>query len=240
MRRLQDKIAVIVGASQGIGRAIALAFAAEGARVVVAARRRDALQRVVDQIAAEGGEAELIKADVTDEVSVSLLFDEVSRRHPRLDVLVNNAGIGSPRQLVADTPTAQLDHVIDINLRGTFYCCRAGFRLMRARGGGTIINVSSLAGTRAWAGAGAYCASKYGVVGLTRALAHEGRTCGIRVSALCPGGVAPPESDGPRREGYDELIEPGDVAQAAVFLAALGPKATIHQLVLDQLGGSDW
>ena len=206
MSLLQGKVAVITGGTKGVGRAIALSFAAEGARVVVAARTCGALERTVDEVLSRGGEAAAIRVDVTDEVSVSMLFDEIGRRYPRLDVLVNSVGFGGQRCVIAEMSTELLDKIIDINLRGTFNCCRVGFRLMQARGGGTIINISSLAGIRAWSGAGAYCAAKHAVIGLTRALAHEGRAHGIRASALCPGGVLPIEADRTEREelqGFD-------------------------------------
>ena len=132
------------------------------------------------------------------------------------------------------------DEVLNVNLRGTFFCCRAGFKQMQKRGGGIIINMSSVAGVQAWAGTAAYSASKHGVMALTHALADEGQPYGIKVSAICPAGVADELVDKSREEILQsKKIDPFDVAETAVFLATLGPHAIIRQIVIDRVG-ADW
>jgi 3-oxoacyl-[acyl-carrier protein] reductase len=239
MKRLEGKVAVVTGSSSGIGKAIALKFAEEGARVVVAARRKKLCDQTAKQITDRGGEAIVIQTDVTDEAQVDRLVAETIKRFGRLDILVNNAGIGGGGR-IAETSTKTFDEVINTNLRGTFLCCRAGFRQMKKNGGGTIINMSSVAGLQAWAGTGAYSASKHGIMALTKSLAEEGRPHMIKVSAICPGGVADDLVDAsPKEIERSEKISPFDVAETAVYLATLGTHTVVHQIVLDRLG-ADW
>src|SRR5881296_1252535 len=153
MKRLAGKIAIVTGSSSGIGKAIALMFGKEGASVVVAARRKELCEKTAAQIRKNGGEAMAIPTDVTDESQVERLITETVKRYGRLDILVNNAGIGGGGR-IAETSTKTFDEVMNTNLRGTFFCCRAGFRQMKENGGGTIINMSSVAGVQAWAGTG--------------------------------------------------------------------------------------
>jgi 3-oxoacyl-[acyl-carrier protein] reductase len=176
---------------------------------------------------------------VADEAQVERLIAETVKRFGRLDILINNAGIGGGGR-IADTSTETFDQVINTNLRGTFFCCRAGFRQMQKAGGGTIINMSSVAGVQAWAGTGIYSASKHGIMALTKALADEGRPHKIKVSAICPGGVADELVDAsPKEIERSEKISPFDIAETAVYLATLGPHAVVHQVIVDRLG-ADW
>ena len=239
MQRLKNKVAIVTGSSSGIGKAIALRFGGEGARVVVTARRITLCEQTVENITTRGGEAWAVQTDVTDEQQVDRLVVETVNRYGRLDVLVNNAGIGGGGRLV-DTTTKVFDEVMNVNLRGTFFCCRAGFKQMKQQGGGTIINMSSVAGLQAWTGTGTYSASKHGVMALTRSLADEGRPYHIKVSAICPGAVADELVDAsPDAIIRSEKIDPYDVAEAALFLATLGRYAVVHQVVIDRLG-ADW
>ncbi len=239
MSRLKGKIAVVTGSSSGIGKAIALRFAQEGATVVVAARRFHKCEETVAQIESAGGKAFALQTDIADESQVEQLMAETIRRYERLDVLVNNAGIFGGRRL-AETSTDEFDEVMRTNVRGTFLCCRAGFSQMKQQGGGTIINMSSVAGVQAWSGTGTYSASKHAIMALTKSLADEGRAYRIKVSALCPGGVADELVDAaPEARAVSEKIDPFDIAEAALYLACLGPQAVVHQLVVDRLG-ADW
>lgn len=239
MKRLMDKVGIVTGSSSGIGKAIALRFGLEGAKVVVAARRFYLCEQTVAQIREGGGEAIAFQTDVSDENQVDQLIAEAVRRYGRLDILVNNAGTFGGRHL-AQTTTQAFDEVLNVNLRGTFFCCRAGFKQMQKSGGGTIINMSSVAGLQAWAGTAAYSASKYGVMALTHALADEGQPYGIKVSAICPAGVADELVDKSREEILQsKKIDPFDVAETAVFLAMLGPHAIVRQIVIDRVG-ADW
>src|SRR5262245_5722146 len=223
MKRLSGKTAIVTGSSSGIGKAIALTFAREGARVVVAARRQSLCEQVVTQVRQRGGEATSIPTDVTNELQVERLISETVREFGRLDILVNNAGIGGGGR-IADATTKAFDEVMFTNLRGTFLCARAGFREMHKSNGGIIINMSSVAGVQAWAGTGIYSASKHGIMALTKAMADEGRRHQIKVCAICPGGVADELVDAPSEEiERSGAISPFDVAETAVYLCTLGP-----------------
>lgn len=240
MGRLAGKVAIVTGGSSGIGKAIALRYGAEGAMVVVTARRLTLCEQTVGQIKVRGGEAWAIQTDVSDEQQVERLIAETVKRYRRLDVLVNNAGIIAGGRRLAETSTKDFDAVMSVNLRGTFFCCRAGFTQMKLQGGGTIINMSSVAGVQAWAGTGTYSASKHGIMALTKTLADEGRTHNIKVTAICPGGVADELVDAtPEEILRSEKIDPFDVAEAAVYLATLGKHTVVHQIVVDRLG-ADW
>jgi len=240
MGRLTGKVAIVTGSSSGIGKAIALRFGTEGAKVVVTARRLALCEQTVEQIKVSGGEAWSIQTDVADEQQVERLIAETVKRYGRLDVLVNNAGIVAGGRRLAETSTKDFDAVMNVNLRGTFFCCRAGFKQMKQQGGGTIINMSSVAGVQAWAGTGTYSASKHGIMALTKTLADEGRPHHIKVTAICPGGVADELVDAsPEEILRSEKIDPFDVAEAAVYLATLGRHTVVHQIVIDRLG-ADW
>jgi 3-oxoacyl-[acyl-carrier protein] reductase len=239
MSRLLNKVAIVTGSSSGIGKAIALRFGEEGAKVVVAARRKALCEQTAKQICQKGGEAFVVQADVSHENHVELLFDKAVQQYGRVDIAVNNAGIFGGRR-IAETTTKAFDEVMNVNLRGTFFCCRAAFRQMKKQGGGIIINMSSVAGVQAWSGTGTYSASKHGVMALTRALADEGKPYNIRVSAICPGGVADELVDATEEEILrSEKISPFDIAETAVYLATLGRFAVVHQIVVDRLG-ADW
>ena len=239
MHRLKNKVAIVTGSSSGIGKAIALRFGAEGANVVVTARRMALCEQTVAQISKAGGTAWAIQTDVADERQVERLIEETVKRFGRLDVLVNNAGVIASGRL-AETTTSAFDEVMNVNLRGTFLCCRAGFKQMKEQGGGLIINMSSVAGVQAWAGTGTYSASKHGIMALTKSLADEGRPHHVKVSAICPGGVADKLVDAsPEEILRSEMIDPFDVAETALYLATLGKYSVVHQVVIDRLG-ADW
>jgi 3-oxoacyl-[acyl-carrier protein] reductase len=239
MKRHDGKVAVITGASSGIGKAIAVAFAAEGARVMIAARRHKLLDQLAARIEKAGGEAHATVADVDEEADVERLFAEAVRRWRRVDIAVNNAGIiGGGR--IASTKTADFDAVIRTNLRGTFLCSRAAVQHMKKQNAGLIINMSSIAGVQGWAGTGAYSASKFGIMGLTKSLADEARAHGIRVTALCPGAVADELVDAPAADILASgKISPFDVAETCIFLATLSPNTVIPEIILNRIG-ADW
>lgn len=239
MRRLRGKVAIVTGSSSGIGKAIALRFGDEGASVVVAARSAERCEETARAIRQKGGDARVIQTDITDEEQVNALFERTVQECGRVDVAVHNARIfGGSR--IAETPTKAFDEVIRVNLRGTFLCCRAAFTQMKDQGGGMIINVSSVAGVQAWAGTGSYSASKHGVMALTKALADEGRPFHIKVSAICPGGVAEDLVDASESDiVQSEKISPFDIAETAVYLCSLGRFAVVHEVVVNRLG-ADW
>lgn len=239
MMRLAGKVAIVTGSSSGIGKAIALRFGEEGAKVVVAARRMALCEQTAKEICRKGGDAFVVQADVSHETQVETLYDKAIQQYGRVDIAVNNAGMFGGRR-IAETTTKAFDEVLNVNLRGTFFSCRAAFKHMKAQGGGIIINISSVAGVQAWSGTGIYSASKHGVMALTKALADEGRSFNIKVSAICPGGVADELVDAtPEEILRSEKISPFDIAETAVYLCTLGKFAVVQEVIVNRLG-ADW
>jgi len=229
---LTTQIAVVTGAGRGIGRAICLSLAQAGARVVASARTLAEIQAVADEITAAGGQAHAVPLDVADEASGRALFATVGERWGRLDILVNNAGVGR-YGAVADFPLDDLDHLIRVNLRGTFLCCQEAMRMMVPAGRGAIINISSVVGFKGYPRQAAYTATKHAVMGLTKSLAVEAQANGIRVSAVLPGGV---DTDLVRQARPDLdpaiLLQPEDVAQTVLFLLSLSDRAAVDQVYI--------
>ena len=238
--RLAGKVAVITGASQGLGRAIALLCAAEGARVALAARSEERLAEVAGLIEAAGGRALAVPTDLRERPEVERLAEAVTGELGPADVLVNNAGVGGPTSVLWETDPDEWEQTLRVNLTGTFLCCRAFLPAMVARGSGSVIVIGSMTGKRPLMGRTPYAASKLGLVGLVRTLAWEAGRHGIRVNLISPGPV-----DGERldrvlaaqaevkaislEEAREEFasgsplrrfVAADDVAEAVVFLAS--------------------
>jgi NAD(P)-dependent dehydrogenase (short-subunit alcohol dehydrogenase family) len=185
--RLDDRVALITGGSKGLGKEIALGLAEAGATTVLCSRHLDECERVAESIAERSGRTSIgIAADVTEEDQVEGMFGQIVDRFGRLDVLVNSAGI-NVRHPVEQFPPDAFRQVIDVNLTGTWLCCRAAASVMKKQGSGSVINISSVLGHVGLEERTAYCASKAAVVGMTKTLALEWAPSGVRCNALCPG-----------------------------------------------------
>jgi NAD(P)-dependent dehydrogenase (short-subunit alcohol dehydrogenase family) len=229
---LDGKTAIVTGASSGIGRAIARLFAAEGARVVVAARRRELLAGLVQEVEAAGGTACALAGDVSDESFARALVDEATSRYGGLDIAVNNAGVLGPMAPTPDVTREAWDQTMAINLTSAFLAAKHQIPAMLARGAGSLIFVSSFVGyTAAMPGAATYAASKAGQIGLMKALAVEYGPRKIRVNALLPGGTQTAAADTMANteemkafvrnmHALKRIAEPDEQARAALFLAS--------------------
>ncbi len=220
MSRLAGQTALVTGAGRGIGRAIALALAREGARVVLAARTEAQLHAVAGEIEAAGGRFSAQRCDVSSAAEVDALLG----RSGPVDVVVNNAGVVDRTEL-RDLEEAAWDRVLDVNLKGAFLCARAALRGengMIARRSGRIVNITSISATLGTPRLTAYCASKWGLLGLTKALAEELRDAGVFVAAVLPGSVDTEMLVG---SGFEPDMTADDVARVVTFLATDAPFA---------------
>ncbi|HEY7243959.1 MAG TPA: SDR family NAD(P)-dependent oxidoreductase [Xanthobacteraceae bacterium] len=187
--RFDGRTAIVTGASRGLGRRIALDFAAAGANVVLTARDRDALSRVAAEAAQEGAKPIIVQADVTHAGECDRLVSEALEAFGRLDILVNNAGIAGPTKMVVDLEPSEWEEVLRTNLTAPYLCIRAAAKPMMRAKSGAIVNIGSAVGKRPLARRAPYAASKMGLIGLTRTLALELGPCGIRVNAINPGPI---------------------------------------------------
>ncbi len=203
MARLAGKIAVITGGNSGIGEATAKLFAREGATVVITARRERELQRVADEISAEGGACVYIPGDVTITADVDNVMEKTVELFGRIDILVNNAGIGDCHKPTIKMDDDFWDRVQDVDLKGVMRCCRAALRYMVPANKGSIVNIASIGGVYCCAGA-AYSAAKAGVLSLTKNLAIQYYGTGIRINSVSPGSTETPLFSPEKFEGVDE------------------------------------
>ena len=186
--RLKDKVVIVTGSAQGIGEATARCFAREGAKLMVCDIQGDRIQEVAGRIEEDGGEAISLRVDVGKREDVQALMEVTRERYGRLDVLVNNAGVGLTKA-VDEVDTEDYDRVMDTNLRGMYLGCSLGVPLMKESGGGSIINIASVHGVEGCKGNTVYAASKGGIIGCTRALAADLAAAKIRVNAISPGAI---------------------------------------------------
>ena len=207
---LAEKVAVITGGGRGIGRAIALKFAGEGAAVVVAARTKSEIEEVAEEIRQSGGPAAAVSADVADEKDCERLVREAASRFGSVDVLVNNAGEYGPVKPVEEIIPAEWDRVIAVHLRGAYLLTRLVLPGMYARGSGVILNISSLSAKSAFGWGSPYASAKAGMLGLTRVVAAEAARKGVRVNAICPGPVTETKMS---RELGETLAERLDISK---------------------------
>jgi NAD(P)-dependent dehydrogenase (short-subunit alcohol dehydrogenase family) len=197
---MAGKTALVTGASSGIGRSVAVTMAAAGARVVLVARRRPLLEEVAAEIVEAGGHAFVVPADVANQTAVSDCFARAVEETGRIDVVVNNAGVLVPGP-VSDLAAADFERMLQVNLVGALFVMQEAVRHLRRSGGGSIVNVASLAGRRGVSPLGGYCATKFGLIGLTEALRMEVRGEGIHVGLVLPGFVDTAMVDGAVHDG---------------------------------------
>ena len=227
-------VALVTGAGSGVGRAAALALAREGYTLVLAGRRRDALEQTAAQIV---GDALVVPTDVADPASVAALFEAIAERVGRLDLLFNNAGIGAPAVPIEDLPFEDWKRVVDVNLNGAFLCAQAAIRMMRAQtpSGGRIINNGSIAAHSPRPNGAPYTATKHALTGLTKQIALDGRASGITCGQIDIGNAAT-EMAAPMAQGIrqpdgtirvEATMDVEHVARAIVYMASLPPEANV-------------
>lgn len=231
--KLDGKVALVTGASAGIGAACARALAGEGARVVLTARRRERLETLAEEIRALGSDAAIVAGDAREEDTAREAVRAAQETFGRLDVLINNAGVGNYKNLV-DTSADEYDALMDSNVRSTFLFTRHAVPVMREQKSGTILMLSSMAGVYGFAGEAVYCATKFAQVGFAQALDKELRPDGIKVGAICPGGVKTEFALGLGRTeqsvAQSGMLEPEDVAGAVLLACTQSPGSRIIEI----------
>ncbi len=237
--KLAGKVAIVTGGSRGIGRATCLAFAREGAKVVVVGRNESSCEKVAAQIAADGGDAIAVRADVSSEADVAAMVSKATQRFGRIDILVNSAGVNLMYKTVAELTLDEWNRVIATNLTGTFLCCRAVIPVMTTQRYGRIINISSIGGRRGAAGRTPYRPTKAALINFTECLAGEVKKYGIDVNAVCPGptntdmlrdiagGNVPPDA-----------VPPEDIASVILYLAS-DESSAITGTAVDAFGAAN-
>jgi 3-oxoacyl-[acyl-carrier protein] reductase len=231
--RLANKVALITGASAGIGQATARALASEGANVVITARREDRLQQLAAEIQSLGAKAIYIAGDASTEATAKETVERAMNTFGRIDILVNNAGVGNYKNLV-DTSADEYDQIMDVNMRSTFLFTRHVVPVMLTQREGLILMISSMAGVYGFPGQAVYCASKFAQMGFAQSLDKELRPHGIKVGTICPGGVKTEFAIGKGRTeesvAKSQMLEAEEVAQAILFAATQPPGARIIQI----------
>ncbi|MBX7259244.1 MAG: SDR family oxidoreductase [Candidatus Hydrogenedentes bacterium] len=229
---LKGKTILVTGAGRGIGRGIAVAFAARGCAVVAAARTKSEVDETVKLVEDAGVPALGVVCDVTDATQVRAMVDSALKQFGAIDILVNNAGYACFKPFTELTPE-EWQRTLDVNLTAPFYCTQAVLPSMMARRSGRIINISSVAGLKPILNQSAYCASKFGLNGLTRTLALELRAYGIGVHSICPGGVDTrlAQEAMPDRDKTDWMT-PEDIAETCIYLASLSPRAAVDEIMI--------
>lgn len=219
---MKDKIAVITGASKGIGYAIAESLLKKGVKVFICARDKAELKRALERLSALGNvDGEI--CDVRSEAQVEMMLAECERVFGGVDILVNNAGIGIIGKTVEEMSADEFEQTLQTNLFGVFYACHHAIPMLKKRGGGYIINISSLAGQNAHPKMAAYNASKFGLNGFTEAMMQEVRADNIKVTAICPGSVNTDFGGGAPKPDY--AIQPEDIAQVVIDLLEMNERA---------------
>ena len=224
---LKGNVAIVTGASKGIGKAIAVTLAKEGVKVVLAARNAELLSEIQKEISETEGHAVAIPTDVTSENAVKNLMIETNKRFNRIDILINNAGVGFFSNVV-DMNIEDYEAMMNINLKGAFLCSRGVLPTMMKQKRGEIINIASLAGKNSFAGGSVYSATKWGLIGFARSLMLEVRNHNIRVVTICPGSVNTNFNDTERDN--PQIIQPEDVAETVLFALTMPNRVNVSEI----------
>ena len=231
--KLSGKTALITGASAGIGWASAIALAGEGASLVITARRQERLADLESAVQAAGGKAVSLLGDATEADTATRAVDLAVQTFGALDILINNVGVGNYKNLV-DTSAEEYDEMMDSNMRSTFLFTRYAVPVMIKQGSGTILMISSMAGIYGFGGEAVYCATKFAQVGFVQALDKELRPHGIKVGAICPGGVKTEFALGKGRTeesvAESEMLDPEDVAGVVLMACTQSPRSRIIEV----------
>ena len=239
-KRLASKVAIVTGASRGIGRAVSVALAQEGATVVLAARSIEKLQETAEQIIKAGGKAEIVVTELTEEESVKNLVKVTGEKFSRLDILVNNAGVTHSAKL-EQTTTEDWERCMQINARAPFTLCREALPLLRKSQAAYIINIASVVGVKGYPLQSAYTSSKHALRGMTISLAEELKGSNIRVHLLCPGGVDTELVQKVRPDiKKDALIQPEEIAELVLYLVTHKGNAVIDELHIRRATSTPW
>jgi len=238
--KLAGKVAIVTGASRGIGRAISVALAQEASTIVLAARSIQQLQITAEQVTKAGGEARIVRVELTEEPSIRNLIQVTGEKLGRLDILVNNAGVTHSAPL-EQTSTEDWQRCISINARAPFILCREALPLLKKSQAAHIINIASVVGVKGYPLQSAYTASKHALRGMTISLAEELRGSNIRVHLLCPGGVDTDMVDNVRPDiARDELIKPQEIAELVLYLVTHKGNAVVDELRIRRATSSPW
>ncbi len=236
MSKLKGKVVVITGANQGIGKGIAKACAAEGARLALCARNAQKLEHTSRELQSAGADVLFRRVDVTDERGVDAFFHAIREHYGRVDILVNNAGAFDGGRIDELTLEAW-NNVIGSCLTGTFLCSRRAFAMMKEQGGGRILNIGSISAQRPREGSAPYAAAKFGVWGLTQATALDGRPFGIVASCLHPGNVCVERRQGTGQNSDDEpMMSTETIAEAALAMLTLPPEVNMLEAIVLPVG----
>lgn len=239
-KRLKNNVAIVTGASRGIGRAIARALAAEAATVVLAARDETALAETAHGVDSAGGRALTVPTDMTDEASIKNLVAVTQSRLGRLDILINNAGVTHAAAL-EHTTTADFDRCMAVNARGPFILCREAIPFLRKAPRSYIVNIASVVGVKSYPHQSAYSASKHALRGMSMAVAEEVKADNIRVHVICPGGVATEMIGNVRPDiKSDDLMAPEEIAELVLYLVTHRGNAVIDELHIRRANSSPW
>jgi NAD(P)-dependent dehydrogenase (short-subunit alcohol dehydrogenase family) len=238
--RLNGKVAIVTGASRGVGRAICIAFAEEGATIVLAARSPEKLAETAEEVRKAGAKAEIVVTDLTREEAIKNLMNVTNEKFSRLDILVNNAGVTVSAELER-TSTQDWDRLFAVNARAPFILCRESLPLLKKAPRAYIINIVSVVGVKCYALQSAYTASKHALRGMTKSLAEELKDSNVRVHSICPGGI---DTDmiGQIRPDIkkEDLMQPEEIAELVVYLVTHKGNAVIDELHIRRAASTPW